>query len=466
MSQPQSPTSKPRMKPADRTAELASQRPSLLLRRYALPAIVGMTVTSTYNLVDALFVGQGAGTASLAALTAAFPVQMLFMAISQAVGMGAASVISRALGAGDRDKAISIAGNAFVLTSLLGAVFTVVGMLALDYLLMLFGARGQVLELGREYLLVVLPGSVFFCFSVTANGVIRSEGNQKTAMISLVIGGVLNLILDPILIFGFDMGLVGAGWATFAGYVASFLFQMWYFRSSQTLLRVGWRHLRLGIESTKEILAIGAAAFGRNVATSVLSIVVNNSITWYGDDQHLAVFGVCMRVLMLMLMPIFGLVQALQPIVGFNYGARNYQRVLQALQAGLAWATGWSVLCFVLFQVFAQQIMASFDPNPDVHASGAAIFRLVVLGAPVIGFQVVAASFFQHIGKAGPALFLSMSRQLLFLIPLVLLGPVFLGLQGVWLAFPVADLLSAMVTGIWLVWVIRMLRQGVAEVGP
>lgn len=452
--------SRPNGRPDDRTEALASESPSRLLKRYALPAIVGMTVTSTYNLVDALFVGQGAGTASLAALTTAFPVQMLFMAISQTVGMGAASVISRALGAGERDKAVSIAGTAFVLVTMLGLLFTGVGLAAMDYLLMLFGARGEVLGLGRDYLWVVLPASVFFCFSVAANSVMRSEGNQKTAMVSLLIGGVLNLVLDPILIFGFDMGLVGAGWATAAGYLGSFLFQVGYFRSSRTLVRVGVRHLRLQVDAIREILSIGAAAFARNVATSVLSIVVNNSITWYGDDEHLAIFGVCMRVLMLMLMPIFGLVQALQPIVGFNYGAGDQRRVLQALKSGLVWATAWSVFCFAVFQLFAQQIISAFDSNPDVHSGGAAIFRMVVLGAPVIGFQVVAASFFQHIGKAAPALVLSMSRQMLFLIPLLLVLPLAMGLEGIWLAFPVADLASAVVTGAWLVWVIRLLRSG------
>lgn len=446
--------------PDERTQALATESPSRLLRQYALPAIVGMTVTSTYNLVDALFVGQGAGTASLAALTTAFPVQMLFMAISQTVGMGAASVISRALGAGERERAVSVAGTAFMLVVVLGLLFTGVGLAAMDYLLMLFGARGEVLALGREYLWVVLPASGFFCFSVAANNVMRSEGSQKMAMVSLLIGGAVNLVMDPILIFGFQLGLVGAGWATAMGYVGSFLFQVWYFRSGRTLLRVGWRHLKPEFGATRAIVSIGAAAFARNVATSVLSIVVNNSITWYGDDQHLAVFGVCMRVLMLMLMPIFGLVQALQPIVGFSYGAGDYRRVLQALRSGLVWATAWSLLCFAIFEAFAPWIISAFDTNPEVHAGGPAIFRMVVLGAPVIGFQVVAASFFQHIGKAGPALVLSMSRQMLFLIPLVLFFPLLVGLPGIWLAFPVADLASAVVTGGWLVWVIRLLRKG------
>ena len=444
----------------DRTAELATESPSRLLARYSLPAIVGMTVMSTYNLVDALFVGQGAGTTALAALTTAFPVQMLYMAIAQTVGMGAASIISRALGAGDREKAISVAGTAFVLVTALGLVSTILGLVMLDWLLTLFGARGEVLALGHSYLLIVLPASIFFCFSVAANSLIRSEGNQRTSMTSLLIGGIVNLILDPIFIFGFDMGIEGAAWATFVGQTSSFIYQVVYFRSSHTLLRVQWHHLRVRLDWVKEIFSVGSSAFARTVASSIFSIVVNNSITFYGDEEHLAVFGICMRVLMLMLMPIFGLVQALQPIVGFNYGAQDFRRVSKALKAGLVWATVWSLVCFGAFELFAVPIMAAFDPNPEVHESGAPIFRMVVLGAPVIGFQVVAASFFQHIGKAGPALFLSLCRQVLFLIPLLLLLPLLWGLDGLWIAFPVTDLFSSAVTAAWLIWAVRHLREG------
>ncbi len=425
-----------------------------------MPAIIGMTVTSTYNLVDALFVGQGAGTQGLAALTAAFPVQMLFMAVAQTVGMGAASIISRALGSGAKERAIAFAGTAMSLVTLLGLALTAIGLLFEEELLVAFGARGDVLKAGAEYLGIVIPASSLFCFSVAANALIRSEGSQRTAMTSLIIGAATNLVLDPILIFGFDMGLRGAAWATVVGYVASFVFQLWYFRSSRTMLKVRASDLVPRIRYIREILAIGSAAFARNVASSIFSVVANNSIISYGSEEYLAIFGVAVRVLMLMLMPLFGLVQALQPIVGFNFGAGNFARVNTALKTALVWATGWSLFCFAIFELFARQIMASFDPNPAVQEVGAEVFRVIVLASPFVGFQVVAASFFQHIGKAGPALVLSMSRQLLFLIPLILLLPVWFDLWGVWAAFPLADLLSAVVTAGWLVWAIRgLVRQ-------
>jgi putative MATE family efflux protein len=436
---------------------MADQPPGRLLLRYSAPAMVGMVSASLYNAADAVFVGQGAGNLALAALTVAFPIQMLIMAVAQTVGVGSASLISRCLGENDRDKALRVAGSSFVSVTILGVLFTVLGFVFTDPLLILFGASPAVMEPARSYVQIVLIGSPLFCFAVSSNGIVRAEGNVKVAMGSMVLGTLINLVFDPILILGFGMGIRGAAIATVLGNIGSFLWLVWYFASRRGILRLDWAHLRPDWESMPEVFAIGASSFARNVAGSVYTIVVNNAVVWYGTERHLAILGVSSRIMMLALMPLFGLVQGLQPIAGFNFGAHHWERVRVALSTALRWATIWSAVCWVLIVVWAPTIIGWFDPTGVLVEEGAAVLRILLVMLPVVGFQVVGASFFQHIGKAWPALVLSTSRQILFLIPLILLLPLAMGLDGVWFAFPIADGLAFVFTLAWLVPEVRRL---------
>ena len=444
---------------ADRKYELGHERVGRLLVRYSSPAMFAMFVNSLYNLVDTIFVGRGAGTLALAALAVSFPIQMFVLAIAQVVGIGSASLISRSLGAGDQRKAERTAGTSFATVVLLSLVLTALGLTFLRPLLRLFGATPAVLPYGVAYLSVVMGGCLFFAFSVSSNNIVRSEGNAKVAMISMLIGAVTNVILDPIFIFGFGLGIRGAAIATVIAHFCSFVFLCWYFLSGSSMLHIRLQDLKPDFTVLPEVFAVGASSFGRVAAGSLLAIVLNNSITHYGTDLHLAIIGVAHRVLLFTLMPQFGLVQGLQPIVGFNYGAGNMARVKEALFKASVAATALSTLGFVLLMSCARPILGLFNKEPAMIAEGAGILRMMVLLLPCVGFQIVGASFFQATGKAAPALFLSICRQVLFLVPLLLFLPLRFNLLGLWAAFPLADGLSVCVTAFWVLRAVRRLGR-------
>lgn len=445
----------------DRRHEMAQERIGRLLFRYSTPAMVAMFVNSTYNLVDAIFVGQGVGPLALAALAVTFPIQMIILATAQVVGIGSASIISRSLGAGNSRRADRVAGASFANTTVGAVALTVAGLWFLEPLLRLFGATEAVLPYAHDYMSVILGGCVFFSFAVSSNNVVRSEGNAKVAMSSMVIGAIVNLILDPVFIFGLGMGVRGAAIATVIGNVCSFTFLTAYFMSGNSILKIRLADLAPDLKTLPEVIAVGAPSFARVVAGSLFAIVLNHSIIHYGTELHLAVMGIANRVLMFMFLPLIGLVQGLQPILGFNYGARNNARVKEALWKGVAVGTTMALSGFAVLMCFPRAILMLFNTDATLLGEGVTILRILATMMPVIGFQTVGASLFQAIGKAFPALFLSMSRQVFFLIPLMIALPFFMRLTGVWLAFPISDLLSTFVTAVWVRREIRLLdRRG------
>ncbi|HDP90340.1 MAG TPA: MATE family efflux transporter [Thioalkalivibrio sp.] len=442
----------------DRAYELGHERVGRLLLRYSTPAIIAMTVNSLYNVVDTVFVGRGAGTLALAALAVSFPIQMFILAIAQVVGIGSASIISRALGAGDLRHAERTAGTSFAAVTVLSLLLTAGGLAFLKPLLRLFGATPEVLPYGIEYLSVIMGGAFFFAFAVSSHNIVRAEGNVKMAMYSMILGAVVNVILDPVFIFGLGLGIRGAAIATVIAQSCSFAFLIWYFRSGRSLLRMGRLDLRPDVGVLPEMFAIGASSLARVAAGSAMAIVLNNSIAHYGENVHLAVMGVIQRALMLFLMPQFGLIQGLQPIVGFNYGAGNTARVHGAVHRAVVAATALSSVGFGVLMLLPTPILSLFSSDPVLIDAGRGIVRVVIAMFPVVGYQIVGASLFQALGKAGPALFLSMSRQVLFLVPLTLLLPLWLGLGGIWWSFPAADGLSVVVTAVWVRHEMRLLR--------
>lgn len=437
--------------------ELNEERIGKLLLRYSVPATIGMMVNSLYNLVDAIFIGQGVGTLALGALAIAFPIQMIILAIATAVGIGSASSISRFLGANDQEKANRVAGNSFIMILLLGIIVTTLGLYYIKPLVRLFGSTDEIMPYAVDYLVIILSGTIFAAFAISSNSLVRAEGKAKTAMVSMLLGAGLNIILDPIFIFGFGMGIRGAAIATVTAFISSAIFLIIHFVRGSGLLKIKLHHIRLNLPITMEVSKIGASSLVRVASASLLAIALNNSVAYYGDNLHLAIVGAANRLIVFTFLPLIGIVQGLQPIIGFNYGAHNMQRVKRALMLSIKVASFYATSIFIVLMIFAEPMLAMFSSDQNLIQEGGSILRILVLLMPFIGFQVIGASMFQALGKAGPAMLLNMSRQLLFLVPLILILPLFFQLSGIWYAYPASDLLATLLTFFWVLREIRLL---------
>ncbi len=430
----------------ERNEMLGNEKISTVLRKLSLPATIGMVVNALYNVVDTIFIGQGVGSVAIGGLAIAFPIQMFIMAIAQMIGIGAASVISRSLGAGEIEKADNTAGNAYISIIFIAIITVILGLRFIDPLLRIFGASDTLLPYAKEYMQVIFIGSVFFMFAVASNNLIRAEGNAFVAMMSMIIGTGLNIVLDPIFIFLFDMGIRGAAMATIISQFFSFVFVMVYIYSGKSQLKVKPHHLKPDPELLKEIFTVGAPAFARQVGGSMLSIVLNNSLGFYGGDVAITIFGMINRLLMFIFMPLFGVVQGLQPIAGFNYGAKKYDRVREVIVISIKYTTIYTIVGWAIAQVFAPFFLGIFTSETHVVTQGIPILRVVVLAIPVISVQIISSAIFQAFGKARPAMILSLLRQFIMLIPMVLILPRFFGIWGIWVSFPLSDFLATVVT--------------------
>ncbi len=355
---------------------------------------------------------------------------------------------SRSLGKRDYDKASNIAGNSFIASFALGTLAAIVVFIFLNPLLRVFGATENILPFARDYLSIVTFGFIFFPFVVSSNNLIRAEGAAKNAMTVMIVGAVVNIILDPIFIFGFNMGIKGAAYATIIAQFSAFLYIILYYILGRSSLKIRMVHFRMKWRIVKEMISLGFASFIRQVSMSILIIVVNNSLRVYGGDITIAVFSVINRVVMFVTMPLFGIVAGAQPMIGFNYGANNMGRVKESLKTSVLSTVAIGAVSFIAFMVIPSKIINLFSTDAELINMGIFPLRMLMLLFPFIGFQVIGSGFFQSIGKARPSIVLSLSRQVLFLIPLVLLLPLLLGINGIWIAFPIADLLAIIVTGI------------------
>ncbi len=423
-----------------------------LLKKLSVPATMGMMVNALYNLVDTIFLGRFVGVDAIGALAIAFPLQMIVLAFGIMVGIGTASAASRALGAGEVEKADHIVGNAFLSIIIIGILLVTLGRYFLSPILLLFGATENLLPLAYDYMNIILLGSVFLTIQIVSNNVIRSEGNAKVAMISMMIGTGFNIFMDPIFIEVLGFGIKGAAIATIIGQTLGFMYVMNYFYRGNSNFKIMPHHLKPNFEYIKEIFSVGFPTFMRNVAGSVLAIVANNSLGYYGGDIALSVYGVIQRVLRFALMPMFGIVQGFQPIASYNYGAKNYKRVKEVIKVALKALVIYATISIILVQLFPELIISLFNKDPELISLGKKALRVVTMMMPLIGVQVLAGSMYQALGKPKPALIVSMSRQTLFLIPLILILPSFfnMGLMGVYWAFPMADFLSIILSGYML----------------
>ena len=421
-----------------------------LLVQMSLPAVIAMGVNALYNVVDTIFIGRGVGPLAIGGVSIAFPIQIIVLACGLLVGIGSASVISRALGANEDERAAQTAGNALFLTLTLGAIVTALGYLLLDPILTLFGATEQLRPYAREYLTNVLPGAAFVAAAVAANHITRSEGHARVAMTVMLIGAVANIILDWIFIYPLDMGVAGAARATVLAQFLSFVFAMQFYIRGKSNIGIKARHLIPDWSLMPEVLALGFAPFVRQIGASVFIIFTNNALRIFASDLHISAFGVIHKVLIFALLPLIGISQGFQPIAGFNFGARRYDRVREALWKTFTATSLIGLLVFSLIQLFPDVVFSVFTDNVDLIEIGRPALRIVMIALPVLSFQIAGAIFFQAIGKAIPSIVLAMSRQILFLIPLVAILPNFFGVFGVWVAFPAADLLSVGITIAWL----------------
>ena len=431
---------------------LGEQKISKLLLNLSLPATIGMMVNALYNLVDTIFVGRGVGALAIGGLTIAFPIQMVIMAFAQMIGIGAASAISRSLGAKNIEKADYVAGNSFLLIVILSSIIAAIGLTFTEPMLRLFGATDTILPYAKDYITIILWGSVFFSFAMSSNNLIRAEGNAKVAMATMLIGAILNIILDPIFIFVFKMGVKGAALATVISKFVSFLYVLTYLYSGKSSLKVKLHHLKPKMHIISEILTVGFASFARHVTGSVVAIVVNNSLRIFGGDMALIIVGIVHRVTMFVFMPLFGVVQGMQPIVGFNYGAKKLDRVKETLKLSLITTTIIATFGWLIIELFPFAIIGIFTRDTEIIEKGSTIMRIVISVIPVIGIQIVGAALFQSLGKAVPSLILALLRQVLLFIPLVIILPrvLGLGLWGIWIAYPAADILSVVLTVLFL----------------
>lgn len=450
----------------EQTKQLGQTKITKLLLKFSIPATVGMLVNALYNVVDRIFVGNGVGRLALSAITAEFPMTLVVMAFNMLIGIGASTLISIRLGEGKKEEAQEILGNAFVLFLIIGALVTVLGLVFLEPILELLGASPDVMPYAKEYAGILTAGTLAFTFGMGMNNMIRAEGNPKMAMATMLIGAVTNIILDPIFIYVFKWGIKGAAIATIISKIISAIWVLRYFLTGSGHLRLDIRKIKMKAAHIMSILSLGVAPFIMQLTASMLNLILNNSLMFYGGDLAMAAMGIVSGITNLMLMPLFGISQGLQPIIGYNYGARNFSRVKEALQKGMLLATAISIFGFLVIMLFPSQLVALFGKNDaPLIAMGAEGLQRFLFTLPILGALVVGSNYFQAIGKPKRALFLSLTRQLLFFIPSIIILPKFWGLKGIFYSGPVSDVLSTTVMAVFLLWELRRnsTLEGLAE---
>ncbi|HEY4695369.1 MAG TPA: MATE family efflux transporter [Candidatus Hydromicrobium sp.] len=421
-----------------------------LLFKFAGPGILGLLSGFLYVIVDAIFVGRGVGPLAITALSIALPILLVMMAIGLMVGTGSASIISRALGRNDIKEAVNAMGNGVILNLFLNTVFIVLGYIFIDRLLVFFGASAGVIPLAKEYLVIVFPGFILLSFLITTNDFVRAEGKPRAAMYFIAVGSLLNIILDPIFIFGFKMGIRGAAIATVIGEILSTVLIMWFYMWGKSIYRFKLQMFKIDFKKIREILLIGCPNFFMMTITSIVILIFNRSLRIYGNDIHIAILGIGYRMIGLIQIPIVVLSQSFATISSFNYGARKYLRVKKVLGITIMWTTIISCLAFVPMMFFPRYFLSIFSSDPILISSGIVPLRILVVFFPLVGMHMVSASFFQSLGKAIQSLLIISTKQFLLLIPAIYILPKIFGLNGVWLAMPAADFLSLSIAGIFI----------------
>ncbi|MGK0254548.1 MAG: putative MATE family efflux protein [Mariniflexile sp.] len=430
--------------------DLGSQPIGKILIKQAVPASIGILVMSLNILVDTIFVGHWIGSTAIAAINVVLPVSFFIAALGMAIGIGGSSIISRALGSGGRDKALKTFGNQITLTLLLTVTLAIIGLTFADAIILLFGGKGAIFEPAKIYYTIVLYGVPFLALSMMGNTVIRAEGKPKFAMYAMMIPSVSNLVLDYVFINVLGYGMEGAAWATSISYILCFIFIWWFFLSKNSELKINLPHFRLSSSIVSEISSLGFVTLARQAVVSVTYLFMNNILYDLGGETSVTAYAIVGRMLMFAMFPVLGITQGFLPIAGFNYGAKNYERVRQSINIAIKYAAVLSTCIFIILMFFPEAITRMFTTNLDVIKQTPNDMRWVFAATPIIAVQLIGAAYFQSIGKAIPALLLTLTRQGFFFIPLILILPKFYGELGVWISFPISDVLSTIVTAYFL----------------
>jgi putative MATE family efflux protein len=429
--------------------ELGTTDIKKLLIKQAAPASIGILFMSVNILVDTIFVGQWIGSLAIAAVTVVLPITFFISSLGMAIGIGGGSVLSRALGARNLEKAKVTFANQILMTFILALVFVLLGIFFSEDMLLLFGAKGAIIKPATEFFTPIIIAVPFLALCMMGNNVIRAEGKAKFAMVAMIIPAFVNIVLDVIFIKVMGLGMYGAALATAISYFTCFLFVLWFFvYKSELKLKV--KHFKIDIPIIKEITELSFVTFSRQGVVSILAIILNHTLYSYGGEHSIAVYGIISRMLMFALFPILGITQGFIPIAGYNHGAQNYDRVKKSIQISIKYAALLATLIFVFILYFATPIVSVFTTDPKVIAETPNALRWVFAASPIIAIQLIGAAYFQAAGNAKKALLLTLSKQGFFLIPLVLILPNFFGIFGVWVAFPIADVLSTLLTGYFL----------------
>ena len=435
-------------------SELGTRPVGELLKQYALPSIIAMLASSLYNIVDSIFIGHGVDAMALSGLAVTFPLMNISTAFGAMVGMGSATLISVKLGQKDYQIAEKILGNAVVLNIAMGVVFAVVSLLFLDPILYFFGASEASISYAREYMQIILLGNLFTHMYFGFNALLRAMGHPKMAMRATILTVILNTILDPLFIFDtINLGFVqfnGAGWGIRGAAIATILAQcvslVWQVRvmsDKRELIHFKRGIYRLNNYIVKEVLTIGLSPCLMNLASCFVVIFINRGLTEYGGDYAVGAYGIVHKMTFIFVMIVMGFQQAMQPIAGYNYGAKAYDRVTKVLKITIALATGVTTLAFVIGEFFPEYVAHVFTSDPKMIEMAVVGMRYNCLLFPIVGFQMVTGSFFQSIAQPGKSIFLSLSRQLLFLVPFIIIFPHKWGINGVWMSLPASDFISA-----------------------
>ncbi|WP_411766049.1 MATE family efflux transporter [Winogradskyella sp. A3E31] len=430
--------------------DLGQQPIGKLLVKQAVPASIGILVMSLNILVDTIFVGNWIGSTAIAAINVVLPVSFFIAALGMAIGVGGSSIISRALGANNHLKALKTFGNQITLTLLFTLTFISFGLYYINDIIPAFGGKGAIFEPAKIYYRIVLYGVPVLALCMMGNTVIRAEGKPKMAMYAMLFPSVGNLFLDYVFINLFGWGMEGAAWATTGSYILCFLFILWFFISKHSELKISLQHFGLDVPIIKEIGSLGFVTLSRQAIVSVTYLLMNNILFELGGETSVTAYAIVGRMLMFALFPVYGITQGFLPIAGFNYGAKKYNRVRLSINTAIKYAALLCSVVFVFLMVFPEAITSMFTQNKEVLHETPPAMRWVFAATPIIAVQLIGAAYFQAVGKAIPALLLTLTRQGIFFIPLILILPKFYGELGVWISFPIADVLSTLVTGFFL----------------
>jgi putative MATE family efflux protein len=439
--------------------DFQTKKISKIVWEYALPGIIGTVVTALYNVIGRIFIGQGVGALAISGLAITFPVMSLTSSIGMLVGAGAAARISISLGKKDKVTSEKILGNSLLLTIILNAVFITLILIYLEPILRAFGASDFTLPYAYDYLKIVLLGNVFVSLAYNFNAMMRASGYPKKAMITMLIGAIFSIILTPIFLYGFNMGIQGAAWATVISMFIGMIFVMHHFIQKRSLIRLKLKYIKLNKKIIATIVSIGMSPFSMQVAASGVAVLMNTSLIRYGGDLAVGAYGIINTVLMLFLMIIMGLNQGTQPIIGYNYGAGNYSRARETLMYSIKVATIITTSGALIALLFPEIFANAFTNDNELKNITVRGLRISVSALPLVGLQIVSSSFFQSIGSATKSLIQSLSRQLIFLIPAIIILPRIWELDGLWIAMPISDTISFILSLFLLTFQLRQLKK-------